>query len=79
MIESLGIWKGLARETGEDVGFTQGGCLYLGENAEQLASLEPWLETARQFGLDTRLLTARAGHGAAWRERPLGRSVVHRE
>jgi glycine/D-amino acid oxidase-like deaminating enzyme len=59
MIESLAIWKGLAQQTGEDVGFTQGGCLYLAENAQQLASLEPWLDTARQFNLDTRLLTAR--------------------
>jgi glycine/D-amino acid oxidase-like deaminating enzyme len=59
MIESLGIWKGLAQELGEDIGFAQRGCLYLAEDATQLASLEPWLAVAGQFELDTRMLSAR--------------------
>jgi glycine/D-amino acid oxidase-like deaminating enzyme len=59
MIESLHLWRGLAAEIGEDVGFTQGGTLYLAENPAQLASLGEWLGVAHQFGLDTRVLTAR--------------------
>jgi glycine/D-amino acid oxidase-like deaminating enzyme len=59
MIESLRIWRELATRIGEDVGFTQGGTLYLAENADQLASLGEWLSVAQQFGLDTRVLTAR--------------------
>ncbi len=59
MIESLAIWRGLAAEIGEDVGFTQGGTLYLAEDTGQLSSLGEWLTVAQQFGLDTRLLTAR--------------------
>ena len=31
MIQSLGIWQGLSAEVGEDLGFRQGGSLYLAE------------------------------------------------
>jgi glycine/D-amino acid oxidase-like deaminating enzyme len=57
MMESLRIWQGLARELGEDVGFTQGGCLYLADNPADLEGLAKWLPTARYHGLDTRLLS----------------------
>jgi glycine/D-amino acid oxidase-like deaminating enzyme len=56
MIESLGLWKTLANELGEDVGFRQGGTLYLAEDEAQLAELGEWLDVAREHGLDTRLV-----------------------
>ena len=58
MKESLAIWKGLAAEIGEDVGFTQGGCLYLAENAAEMAEYAAWKdEVATTHQLDTRLFS----------------------
>jgi glycine/D-amino acid oxidase-like deaminating enzyme len=57
MMRSLGIWQGFERELQEDVGFTQGGSLYLAETSEQLESFRAWLTVAREHGLDTRMLT----------------------
>ncbi|WP_020593874.1 NAD(P)/FAD-dependent oxidoreductase [Kiloniella laminariae] len=58
MKESLQIWKRLASEIGEDLGFHQGGCLYLAENDNQQQENETWLTVARDHELDTQLLTA---------------------
>ena len=57
IIESLRLWNGLAGEIGEDVGFTRAGALYLASTESQLARYEAWLEHARQYQLDTRLLS----------------------
>lgn len=57
IIESLRLWNGLAGEIGEDVGFTRAGALYLASTEGQLARYEAWLEHARQYQLDTRLLS----------------------
>src|SRR6185436_18843533 len=58
MMRSLRLWLELREELG-DIGLVQGGSLYLAEDAAELAELEQWLSTARQFGLDTRVLNAR--------------------
>ncbi len=57
MMQSLELWKALPAELGEDLGFHQGGTLYLAENDAQLAGLAEWLEVARAHGLDTRVIT----------------------
>ena len=59
MIESLGIWRDLAADIGEDVGFAEGGCLFAAKDEKELAGFEAWLGTAKEYGLDTRLLSAR--------------------
>ena len=59
MMRSLALWKELAQSLGEDIGFTQGGSLYLAETAAELLELEKWIPTARLHGLDTRMLSAR--------------------
>ncbi len=59
MKESLQIWKGLAAEIGEDLGFRQTGCLYLAETAAMQDENEQWLGMARKHQLDTRLLSAK--------------------
>lgn len=59
MMQSLAIWKELPARLGEDVGFTQGGTLYLAEDARQLAELGEWLSVAREHGLDTRVIAGR--------------------
>jgi glycine/D-amino acid oxidase-like deaminating enzyme len=59
MMQSLRLWQALASELGEDIGFCQGGTLYLAEDATQLDTLSDWLSVAREHGLDTRLLAGR--------------------
>ena len=58
MIESNRIWRGLAAETGDDdLTFTQGGCLYLAADRDEMAKYEQWYDMAKQHQLDTRLLS----------------------
>jgi glycine/D-amino acid oxidase-like deaminating enzyme len=58
IMESLNIWRGLADEIGEDVGFVQGGCLFATRDAKRLEEYAGWLPTAAEYGLDTRLVSA---------------------
>ena len=58
VIESQGIWAGLAAEIGEDVGFARRGVAYLADTESQMAKHEEWLKIAEQHQLDTRLLTS---------------------
>lgn len=58
MIEANRIWQGLAAETGEpDLTFTQGGCLYLATTQAEMARYEAWLDRAKVYQLDTKLLS----------------------
>jgi glycine/D-amino acid oxidase-like deaminating enzyme len=57
MIESNRIWSGLERELGADVEWIQGGNLALANAPERIALFEGWCRTARQHGLDTRVMT----------------------
>jgi glycine/D-amino acid oxidase-like deaminating enzyme len=57
MIQSLELWKSLPTELGEDLGFHQGGTLYLAQSEAELAGLAAWLDVARAHGLDTRVIT----------------------
>jgi glycine/D-amino acid oxidase-like deaminating enzyme len=59
MIRSLELWQELPGDLGVDIGFRQGGCLYLAESPAQLAELGDWLTVARSHDLDTRLLSGR--------------------
>jgi glycine/D-amino acid oxidase-like deaminating enzyme len=56
MMQSLEVWKALPQELGEDLGFRQGGTLYMAENEAELAELGAWLAVAREHGLDTRIV-----------------------
>jgi glycine/D-amino acid oxidase-like deaminating enzyme len=58
IIESLRLWQGMNERVEADTGFRQSGIMYLFETQEQAARYEEWLEHARQYQLDTRLLTA---------------------
>jgi glycine/D-amino acid oxidase-like deaminating enzyme len=62
MMRSLQIWRELTSDLGEDVGFKQGGSLFLAETPEEVAELGRWLTVAREHHLDTRLLSARELH-----------------
>lgn len=72
MVESLSIWKALAAEMDEALGFRQSGVLYLAKTAREMARFEDWCDHARAHRLDTRLLTKAetgamlAGAAAPW-------------
>jgi glycine/D-amino acid oxidase-like deaminating enzyme len=59
MMEANRIWRGLEQELGTDIEWIQGGNLALAATDERLALFEQWLGTAREVGLDTRVLTPR--------------------
>ena len=58
MLRSLRLWLEMRDELG-DIGFVQGGSLYLADGEAELAELGEWLPVARTHELDTRLLDAR--------------------
>src|SRR5580692_9921219 len=57
IIESLRLWQGLNELVEAETGFRQAGIMYLAESQAELGLLEAWLEHARQYQLDTRILT----------------------
>lgn len=57
VMDSLNVWDTLAQETGEDLGFTRKGVMYLAQSDAELTEYEDWLEIAKQHQLDTRILT----------------------
>jgi glycine/D-amino acid oxidase-like deaminating enzyme len=54
MVESLRIWKGLAQEFGEALGFRQEGVLYPARSEAEMAGFEAWRKAA---GTETEMLT----------------------
>lgn len=58
MVEAIGRWQELAKQTNQDFGLRQGGVTYFAQTAKQLARYEVWLPHAHAQGVDTRILTA---------------------
>ncbi|MCX7288976.1 MAG: FAD-binding oxidoreductase [Rhodobacterales bacterium] len=73
MVESLLIWKRLAADLGDRLGFRQTGVLYLAKTDREMAGFDAWLTHARAHRIDSQLLTrARTtdllkGAAAAWK------------
>lgn len=57
MLDSMRIWRTLSDDIGEDVGYAEGGCLFASRTEKQLEGSRDWLETAREFGLPTEMIT----------------------
>jgi glycine/D-amino acid oxidase-like deaminating enzyme len=57
MIEAMRIWKSLAQEFGEGLGFRQEGALYLAKTEAEMAGFAAWLPYAQEYGLDTMMQT----------------------
>jgi glycine/D-amino acid oxidase-like deaminating enzyme len=57
MMESNRFWRGLEAELGADIEWVQGGNLALAVNDERMALFEQWLPVARDFGLDSRIIS----------------------
>jgi len=55
-IESLRLWEGMNARTGGETGFRKAGIIYLCENQSEIDKYEEWLEHARVFQLDSRLI-----------------------
>src|SRR3712207_998273 len=60
---ALRLWGEFESKIGEDVGFRRCGLLYATDNPQQLAEWESWRDTARQFNVNTKMLSA--GEAAA--------------
>lgn len=56
MMQSIGIWEGLGKELGEDIGFRRGGCMFVARNEKELAGFEEWVGIAKDHDLDTRII-----------------------
>jgi glycine/D-amino acid oxidase-like deaminating enzyme len=59
-LESLRIWRGLNERTGRETGYRQPGIVYLCETEQDVATQEAWLEQARQYQVDARLVRGAA-------------------
>ena len=59
IVESLRIWRGLEQEIGEDVGFNEQGILSASNNDKEMNEHVEWIKTARDFGVETRIVEGR--------------------
>ena len=55
-MHAMRIWRGMAEEIGEDVGYEQGGCIFAARNDKELASFAKWLDVAKEYDVDTRIV-----------------------
>src|SRR3954468_8715242 len=58
IIEALKIWDGLNARLGAETGFRKAGIMYTCDNAGDVARNEAWIEYARPYQLDTRMLSS---------------------
>ena len=72
MVESLAIWRQLAGELGDGLGFRQAGTMYLANRQKDFDAYAAWLPHAAAHGVDSRMLSraevdaAFPGHKAQW-------------
>jgi glycine/D-amino acid oxidase-like deaminating enzyme len=59
-MESLRLWRGMSERVGRETGFRQCGILYLCETEQELAVHETWLNEARRYQVDARVLRGEA-------------------
>lgn len=57
IVESLRIWRAIDRTIEGDTGFRQAGIVYLAEDEKAAAAHEKWLDYARPYQLDSRMVT----------------------
>lgn len=56
IMEAMRTWRGLDAEIAEETGFCQAGVIYVAKTEQDMASYEKWLEIAKTYQLDTRIL-----------------------
>jgi phytoene dehydrogenase-like protein len=57
-MKGMQLWDRLGEEIGKDLGFRRSGLVYATTSSENMAQWERWRTIARQFGVDTRMLSA---------------------
>ena len=73
IIESLRIWRGINEEIEDETGFRNVGVAYLAASEAELADYETWTGYAKEYQLDTRILTPEEteeiapGGGGKWK------------
>ncbi|HYZ22292.1 MAG TPA: FAD-dependent oxidoreductase, partial [Rhodopila sp.] len=55
-IEALRLWEDMNRLTGAETGYRRSGIMYLCDTPEELARYEAWMEHARNYQLDTKII-----------------------
>jgi glycine/D-amino acid oxidase-like deaminating enzyme len=71
-MSGMELWARLGQEIGRDLGFRRTGLIYASNDAAQIALWEKWRTTARDFGIETHMLTGAqaaektAGSGRSW-------------
>ena len=55
-MESLRLWRGMNERTGRETGYRQPGIMYLCENEQEVAAQEAWLDQAKLYQVESRLL-----------------------
>jgi glycine/D-amino acid oxidase-like deaminating enzyme len=59
IVESLRIWRTLAEDTGEDVGFHEQGVMVAASTDKEAEQFAGWIKTSDEHGVETRLLQGR--------------------
>lgn len=59
-LESLRLWRGMNERVGRETGFRQPGIVYFCETEQEVAAQEAWLDQARQYQVDARLVRGSA-------------------
>lgn len=57
-LESMRLWSEMDKMVGGDTGFIRSGIVYVADTPAKLAEHEAWLEHAKQYQLDSRLLAS---------------------
>ncbi|MBT8096196.1 MAG: FAD-binding oxidoreductase [Woeseia sp.] len=60
MIESRRVWETLENDIQQDVGFRECGCLFMARTERDEERLASWLPVAREYGLDTKIISGAA-------------------
>lgn len=58
VLEAADHWRALAQQTNVDIGLRQEGVTYLAESEKEYAKYEAWLDHARSYGLDSKMLSS---------------------
>jgi glycine/D-amino acid oxidase-like deaminating enzyme len=61
---SLNLWDGLAAEIGADLGFRRQGLVYLTDDSTELARWEKWVDMARSYQVDSRMMSRTEANAA---------------
>ena len=59
IVEAMRIWRGLADEIGEDVGFREQGVLFSIADDDQAQQYADWIESAREHGIESELIDSK--------------------